>query len=164
MMTHGQTPTSGKTPTSRTTLTGFITSAPMFKSRSAIFFRLAFDPNQISSVFCWIQLKSSRFAPFLSCFNATLKFIMVPGMPGSVVCSIIWVSSGYMWWIRQYSSMNQWLVWGRPSNHQKTCFNFPRDRKLPLIWSLNGIFSKWKRQSLWLNGMSQNVATGWLST
>ena len=67
---------SRKTPRSRTTLTGFITSAPMykFKSRSAIFFRLAFWPEPNQFCFCRIQLKSSRLAPFLSCFVATLKF------------------------------------------------------------------------------------------
>ena len=64
-----------------------------FKSRSAIFFSLAFDPNQISSVFagfCWSHrdLHHSWVASMQH-----WSFIMVPGMPGIVVCSIIWVSS-----------------------------------------------------------------------
>ena len=44
---------SKKTPRSRTIPTGFMTSAPMyrFRSRWTVFFKLAFDPNQISSVF-----------------------------------------------------------------------------------------------------------------
>ena len=52
-------------------MTGFIKSAPMykFKSRSAIFFRLAFDPNQISYVFAgfsWSRRKTTNTTTHLS--------------------------------------------------------------------------------------------------
>ena len=99
---------SRKTPRSRTILIGFITSAPMykFKSRSVIFFRLAFDLNQISSVFAGSSWSRRYFHHSWVASMQLWSFIMVPGMPGIVVCLIIWVSSAYMWWFVQYSSMS----------------------------------------------------------
>ena len=54
-----------------------------------------------------------------------------------------------------------WLVWGRASRHQKLAPTFPGIDSCFMVTQRD--FSKWKRH-LWLNGRSQNVAKGWLST
>ena len=54
-----------------------------------------------------------------------------------------------------------WLVWGRASRHQKLAPTFPGIDSCLMV-------TKWDflemEASLWLNGRSQNVAKGWLST
>ena len=54
-----------------------------------------------------------------------------------------------------------WLVWGRASRYQKLAPTFPRIDSCLMV-------TKWDflemEASLWLNGKSQNVAKGWLST
>ena len=54
-----------------------------------------------------------------------------------------------------------WLVWGRASRYQKLPPTFPGIDSCLMV-------TKWDflemEASLWLNGKSQNVAKGWLST
>ena len=54
-----------------------------------------------------------------------------------------------------------WLVWGRASHHQKLAPIFPGIDSYLMVTKRD--FLKMEA-SLWLNGKSQNVAKGWLST
>ena len=54
-----------------------------------------------------------------------------------------------------------WLVWGRASRHQKLAPTFPGLDSCLMVTIRDFLEME---ASLWLNGMSQNVAKGWLST
>ena len=54
-----------------------------------------------------------------------------------------------------------WLVWGRASRHQKLAPTFPGIDSCLMVTKRDFLEME---ASLWLNGKSQNVAEGWLST
>ena len=54
-----------------------------------------------------------------------------------------------------------WLVWGRASRHQKLAPTFPGIDSCLMVTKRDFLEME---ASLWLNGKSQNVAKGWLST
>ena len=54
-----------------------------------------------------------------------------------------------------------WLVWGRASRHQKLAPTFPGIDSCLMVTKQDFLEME---ASLWLNGRSQNVAKGWLST
>ena len=96
---------SKKTPRSRTTLTGFITSAPMykFKSRSAIFFRLVFDPNKpVLFLLVSVEIVAICTIPELLRCNFEVSLWCRECQELSSVQSSECRTSAYMWWFRQY--------------------------------------------------------------
>ena len=85
--------------------------------------------------------------------NILLEFAISTSRPTAARLILQILAKYYsMYTSKSFNNCIMYILWGRASRHQKLAPDIPRDRQLPLIWWLNGIFSIWKCHYDWMGG------------